>query len=404
MPRMKVLELEWHDAWPDINGLHGYNAVYVLVRSSGRPVAQVTLPLHDGACAASALRAAVPAQRGEEPTSAGTHAAQAGGAAQPLVTVAVCTRDRAADLRRCLESLTRLDYPALDLLVIDNAPESDATERVVREFERVRYVTEPRPGLNWARNRAIMEARGEIIGYIDDDALADPGWASAVAAAFSSDGDVAAVTGLVVPQELETDAQLYFEEYGGFSCGFQSRRFCWSGSAATSWRGEIMECGTGANMAFRRLLFDRVGHFDTALDAGTLTGGGGDVEMFFRVLKEGGVLVYEPAALVYHVHRRDLDGLHKQIESWGTGVVAVLARSAAAYPEERGRLLHLGVHGVLRQVRRLLTSIAKPPRFPRRLLLAELRGVAVGLGRYRRARETAKGIEQTFGPAGGTGS
>jgi O-antigen biosynthesis protein len=339
-------------------------------------------------------------QHGEEPIGAGTPAAQPHGVAQPRVTVAVCTRDRAEDLRRCLESLARLDYPALDLLVIDNAPATDATERAVRDFAAARYVREPRPGLNWARNRAILEARGEIIGFIDDDALVDPGWASAVATVFSGDGDVAAVTGLVVPGELETEAQLYFEEYGGFGCGFQSRRFCWRGTAATSWRGEIMECGTGANMAFRRSVFDRIGHFDTALDAGTLTGGGGDVEMFYRVLKEGGILVYEPAALVYHVHRRDLDGLHTQIESWGTGVVAVLARSAAAYPDERGRLLHLGVHGVVRQVRRLLASIAHPPRFPRRLLLAELRGVAIGLGRYRRARKAAQGIEQTYGPVG----
>ena len=94
----------------------------------------------------------------------------------PLVTVAVCTRDRTDDLARCLDSLSCLDYPALEVLVVDNAPSSNATERLVRtRYPNWRYVCEPRPGLNWARNRAIIESSGEIIAYTDDDVVVDPG-------------------------------------------------------------------------------------------------------------------------------------------------------------------------------------------------------------------------------------
>ncbi|MGH3086349.1 MAG: glycosyltransferase family 2 protein, partial [Rubrobacteraceae bacterium] len=104
---------------------------------------------------------------------------------RPPITVAVCTRDRAEDLRPCLDALTRLDYPRLDILVVDNAPSSDATERLVKDaYPRARYVREDRPGLDWARNRAIAEARGDILAYTDDDVVVDPGWASALAAAF----------------------------------------------------------------------------------------------------------------------------------------------------------------------------------------------------------------------------
>ena len=142
----------------------------------------------------------------------------------PLVTVAVCTRDRTAQLAGCLDSLGRLDYPALDVLVVDNAPSDPATARLVGErYPQVRYVCEPRPGLNWARNRAIAEARGEIIAYTDDDVVVDPGWVRALAHVFAQHPEVMAVTGLVVPYELETEAQMFFERYGGFGRGFERK-------------------------------------------------------------------------------------------------------------------------------------------------------------------------------------
>src|SRR5439155_1648979 len=122
---------------------------------------------------------------------------------------AVCTRDRPDDLRRCLDGLERLAYPLLDLLVIDNAPVTEASKReVLSRNGRIRYALEHRPGLSWARNRAIAEAKGEILAFTDDDVFVDPGWVTALVEAFVSDPGTMAVTGLVVPSELETDAQV----------------------------------------------------------------------------------------------------------------------------------------------------------------------------------------------------
>lgn len=133
-----------------------------------------------------------------------------------LVTVVVCTRDRTNDLAMCLEALLQLDYPYLDFLVVDNAPTTNATQQLVAEkFPQVRYVCEPRPGLDWARNRAIVEAKGEIIAYTDDDVIVDAGWVKALVQPFLEDASVMAVTGLVAPYELETSAQIMFEMYGG---------------------------------------------------------------------------------------------------------------------------------------------------------------------------------------------
>ena len=93
---------------------------------------------------------------------------------------------------------------------------------------------------------------------------------------------------------MATDAQVYFEKYGGFGCGLEARTFPPSKERTTSpdprW---AIECGTGANMAFRRSVFSEVGPFDPALDVGTPTNGGGDIEMFYRVLKEGHALRYD---------------------------------------------------------------------------------------------------------------
>jgi O-antigen biosynthesis protein len=320
----------------------------------------------------------------------------------PLVTVAVCTRDRTAQLAGCLDSLGRLDYPALDLLVVDNAPSDPATARLVGErYPQVRYVCEPRPGLNWARNRAIAEARGEIIAYTDDDVVVDPGWVRALAHVFAQHPGVVAVTGLVVPYELETEAQILFERYGGFGHGFERKWYRVDRQSG----GRLTESlragrfGTGANMAYRHSLFARIGGFDPALDVGTVTNGGGDLEMFFRVLQEGHTLAYEPSALVRHRHRRDYAQLRRQITDFGVGFYAYLVRSARAYPAQRFAIARFGLWWLWRRhVRRMLISLIRPTLFPRALLLAELCGAFIGPIRYQRARRTAAEIAQTFGP------
>jgi glycosyltransferase involved in cell wall biosynthesis len=89
--------------------------------------------------------------------------------------VAVCTRGRADSLSGCLGSLLELDYPIakLDLLVVDNASEGDATGRCVRtKSPRIRCVREPRPGFDWARNRAALESHADIVAYTDDGTTA----------------------------------------------------------------------------------------------------------------------------------------------------------------------------------------------------------------------------------------
>jgi glycosyltransferase involved in cell wall biosynthesis len=302
------------------------------------------------------------------------------------VTVAVCTRNRARQLPECLDAILAVDYPEtrLDVLVIDNAPADDSTRDVVARYPRVRYVREPLPGLDRARNRAIREAHGSIVAFTDDDASVDRSWVRGIAAAFEAEPHAMCVTGLVVPDELDTPAQLLFEAYGGFGRGVDREVFVVPGKTGVARRyGGTGRFGTGANMAFRREFFERHGEFDPALDVGTPTNGGGDLEMFFRVLKAGHALVYEPRAIVRHRHRRDYGELRTQIENNGIGFYSYLVRSAGAYPDERRAFARLAAWWAWHwNLRRLLRSLAGLERVPRDLIVAEIAGSMKGLRRY----------------------
>lgn len=306
------------------------------------------------------------------------------------VSVAVCTRDRAAQLPPCLEALTGIEYPdeLLELLVVDNAPRDASTREVVARYPRIRYVREPQRGLDRARNRAVAASSGEIVAFTDDDVSVDPLWVRALAAAFEEEPHAMCVTGLVVPDELDTPAQILFERYGGFSRGVNRFVFFADDRSRVAARyGGAGRFGTGANMAFRRRFFDVHGLFDPALDVGTPTNGGGDLEMFFRVLKEGHALVYEPSAIVRHRHRREYRDLRAQIENNGIGFYSYIVRSARAYPGERAALARFGASWWWRwSVRRLLRSFVGREAIPRDLIIAEAIGSMKGLRRYAMSR------------------
>ncbi|MCS6815497.1 MAG: glycosyltransferase family 2 protein, partial [Cyanobacteria bacterium] len=310
----------------------------------------------------------------------------------PLVTVVVCTRNRTDDLKQCLDAILKLNYPNVEYLVVDNAPSDDRTaELVQKHYPQVCYVQEPKPGLSWARNRAIAEAKGEIIAYTDDDVIVDPDWVLSIVKVFTSDPEVMAVTGLVAPYELETESQILFERHGGFGRGFlNSRRYQIVGDRVPKhWLGGG-QFGTGANMAYRRDLFDLIGGFNVALGAGTLSTGCEDHEMYFRVLKSGYALVYEPSALVWHRHRRTYEALRSQLASDGIGLYSYFTCTIQTYPDERWDFVRLALwwlwYGNLRW---LWISLKYPNRYPRDLILAELKGCFVGLGRYRKALKVA---------------
>jgi len=306
----------------------------------------------------------------------------------PAISVVVCTRDRALSLQRCLQTLTQLDYPRYEVVVVDNCSRDASIPQIV-VAHNYRYVREDTPGLDWARNRGIREATHDIVAYIDDDALATPGWLRGVALGFA-EPEVMAVTGMVLPAEIETPAQYDFECYGGMSKGFK---------AYTIRRRELnrrdllraYNWGVGANMAFRRSLFEAIGHFDVALDVGTPTNGAGDIEFFYRTVTAGYALRYEPAAMVFHVHRRDHRALTRQFYNNGRAFPAYLLTIIRNQPHYRRAIVWFALRWWIWDwlLRRLLSSLMRRDRGTLRAALAELWGSCSALWAYRKSRRIA---------------
>jgi glycosyltransferase involved in cell wall biosynthesis len=317
----------------------------------------------------------------------------------PSLTVAICTKDRPENLARCLQSLLNLQTPdlKLEILVIDNAPSDERTKELVKSLQSVRYVREPKPGLDFARNRALDSATGELLAFLDDDVVVDRKWLEGLMEAWAENPDAAAFTGLVLPYELATDAQILFEQRGGFRRGFEKIRY---GQVLPG--NPLHPCGAGifgagCNMAFRRELLLKIGGFDDALDTGAPLPGGGDLDIFYRVIRAGYSLVYEPKYLVFHQHRREYEKLRRQYWTWGLGFMAFVVKSYQSDPPQRSQLRRLIRWWVKDQLQQLKHSLMGRHVLPPTMILAELWGGIVGFfGEYSRSLRRVEQIRRQF--------
>jgi GT2 family glycosyltransferase len=318
----------------------------------------------------------------------------------PSVSVVVCTRNRPDDLRRCVRTLCDLKPAPLEIVVVDNAPADESSRQVVGGLPLVRYVVETRPGLSWARNRGTIECRGDVIAFVDDDVTVDRRWVGRLQEAFAENPAVGAVTGLVCPGELETSAQAQFETHGGFGRGFQPKHVHPArGRRRLDWRAcETGRLGTGANMAFRRTVLERVGLFAPELGAGTPAEGGEDLEMLYRIIKHGIPVVYEPRALAWHRHRREPEALVRQMHGWGVGFLAYVNHVRRLFAEEALNLRRFELYWLAVLFKRVIGGVLLPGRGPSRLQWQQFVGAVVARRRYREARARACEIEAKHGP------
>ena len=261
----------------------------------------------------------------------------------PSVTVLVATRERQVLLASCLDALSELDYPNYDVVVVDNAPATDQTERLIADkYPDVRYVREDQPGLAAAHNCGLRAATGSILAFTDDDVRVDRQWLTETVRAFKAGPDVACVTGLILPAELQTRAQIMLEAHGQFGKGYQQRIFDLKQNRPDDplFPFTAGQLGSGANMSFDAEMLRALGGFDQATGTGTVARGGDDLAAFFAVIAAGHSLVYQPAAMVWHRHRRDLESLSNQAYGYGVGLGAYLASALAAHPSTLGRALY----------------------------------------------------------------
>ena len=302
---------------------------------------------------------------------------------QVPVTVIICTRNRAIQLRRCLEMLQALPCAPAEIIVVDNASDDAGTQQVAQAFPGVVYVKEPRLGLDIARNMGIVTATSPVIAFVDDDVVVHPLLLHWIWDAFQQPRTVA-LTGLVIALELKTEAQLIFEKHWSFNRGYIDKVYGAEFMRTVSgYVPPVWEIGAGANMAFRKAIFEEVGYFDELLDVGA-AGCSGDSELWHRILSYGHAIHYNPRAVAYHEHRREMSGLKHQLHYYLRGHVAAALTQHAQQPQ-RGYARHI-YFNLPKYYAYLLRAGFPFFRFRYRTLWAEIRGIVSGIAFYYRTR------------------
>lgn len=214
----------------------------------------------------------------------------------PSVTIAIPTYNRARLLTQTLERLTQQDYPAdrMEILIIDNNSPDD-TRGAVAAFQSAahppRHILETQQGANYARNRALAEARGEIIVYGDDDILMEPGWLRELMQPFANDPNrrIGAVAGEVEP--------IFPDGCPDWIRSFHGPQNLRSGTGPTAEHQVPMS----ANLAFRRDALRDTGGWDINLGRkGGRVFGGEENGPIRRLRKAGYAVWFAPAARVLH--------------------------------------------------------------------------------------------------------
>jgi glycosyltransferase involved in cell wall biosynthesis len=225
------------------------------------------------------------------------------------ISYLISTRNRAKGLAQCLEAVLKVDFPDWELIVVDNGS-TDATADIVRSFQerhpgRIQYVLEPRPGASRGRNAAVRASSGSILVFSDDDCYPEQDYLQRIEEAFVAEPTIAYLSGRIelfdpndAPETIRTSMR---PEY------YEGHRYIGSGKVV------------GANMAFRRTVFETVGMFDPLLGPGTPVNGAEDQDMGIRASMSGLRGRYCPEAVVYHHHGRSISEVAKLRGSYNIG-------------------------------------------------------------------------------------
>ena len=217
------------------------------------------------------------------------------------VSVIVCTYNREDYILDALMSLKdqSADYSNYEVLLIDNNS-NDRTPLICMQFAQQKgslnyhYYKEPKQGLSHARNRGIELATGEIIAFIDDDAVASKHYIQEIIAFFNENEQVGAIGGRIFPK-YETQKPVWMPnqltplfsiiDLGEKNIPFKSGKY-----------------PVGANMAFRKSVFNTCGNFNIALGrTGKNMLGGEEKDIFYRIISHSILVWYAAKPWVYHL-------------------------------------------------------------------------------------------------------
>src|SRR3990170_1957144 len=215
------------------------------------------------------------------------------------ISVVIGTHNRQNMILDCLRSLENQNDPSelFEILVIDNAS-TDLTKKLVlthlkKSKVKIRYIFEQKLGHSMTRNRGIQESEGNLIAFLDDDARAERNWLHEISSSFKKSSTVMAVGGKIIPQTTVPIPDwipehvlplLTFVDYGEMEKQIHPP-----------------QTPVGTNMAFRKVVFEEIGLFNTNLGRkGTRLLSGEENDFFLRMKEKNLCVWYNPDAIVYH--------------------------------------------------------------------------------------------------------
>lgn len=216
----------------------------------------------------------------------------------PKVSVVICAYNSESTIEDNLDSLTRLNYPNYEVIVVNDGSK-DRTPEIAARYP-FKLINVPNGGLSAARNLGWRAATGEIIAYTDSDTRVDPDWLSYLVQPFLTTEAVGVGGPNVVPEDDGWVAQCVARSPGG--------------PTHVLFNDTVAEHIPGCNMAFRRWALEAVGGFDP-----TYTKAGDDVDVCWRLQECGWHLAFAPSALVWHHHRNSVKAYWRQQVGYGEG-------------------------------------------------------------------------------------
>ena len=240
----------------------------------------------------------------------------------PTMSVVLCSYNGERTIVQCLEGLSHLAYPAYEVVVVDDGS-TDRTAEIASRYN-VRLIRTANRGLSAARNEGLGAARGEIVAYIDDDAYPDRDWLTHLAWAFMSSGHAGIGGPNVAPTDDGPVADLVALAPGGPIHVLRS--------------DEVAEHIPGCNFAFRTKALREVSGFDP-----TFRVAGDDVDLCWRLQRQGETLGFSHGAVVWHRRRGSIRGYLRQQRGYGRAE-ALLERK---WPSRYNVLGHISWPGQL---------------------------------------------------------
>lgn len=233
------------------------------------------------------------------------------------ISIVICTYtfDRYSDTIDVIKSLNEQTYfnKEIVLIIDQNTKLLDKFKNALKSFKDIKIGLSTLHGLSNARNKGVELSSGDIIAFIDDDAVADNNWISILAKNYIHQS-IIGVGGKIKPLWINNMAHWIPEEfYWAMGCSYKSQRD----------EKHFIRSNFGSNMSFSKDVFEKVGNFDSRFGiVGNLMRTGEETEFSIRATNniKNSKIIFDPDAIVYHKifnFRRSILYLSKRCYNYG---------------------------------------------------------------------------------------